>query len=180
MAFIAPLAASASTFLGSTAGILSLASAGIGVASAISSGNYQAAVAKNNAQIAEQNAAMAAEASQREAARSDLEYAALLGAQLAEQGASGTSVTSRSNVLARALTRRTGRMAATDIVRGGADAAQRLKQDAANFRAEARQARTQGIIGAAGAFASGLQGVAEARKKTQGSLVTRSRRPRGM
>lgn len=139
MAFAAPLIPLLPTLL--TAG-----TAVVGAVSAIQGGNYQAAVARNNARIAEENAARQSEAAQREALRSDQDYRALLGEQLAAQGASGFDILGRSQRDARQLTRRVGRRAAMDITDEGAAAARRSQQEAANFRGEGRQARLQGYL----------------------------------
>lgn len=171
MAFIPPLAAAAGSFLTSGAGIAAMtaATAGIGAASMISQGNYQAAVARNNSRIAEENAARLSEASQREAVRSDQDYRALLAEQLAAQGASGFDILGRSQRSARMLTQRTGRMAAKDIRDEGEAGSQRSLQEAANFRGEGKQARTQGYISGFGRAAQGAADV--------GTLI-RGRRPR--
>lgn len=152
MAFAAPILAAVPAFLGSTAGVtaLGVASAGLTGLTAIQNGNYQAAVAKNNARIAEQNAARASEAAQTEAMRSDIDYRALLAEQLAEQGASGFDILGRSQTNARMLTRRTGRRAAQDIRQEGEAAAGRDLQEGANFRAAGRQAKLQGYTTALG------------------------------
>lgn len=159
MAFAAPLVpllASAGTFLGSPVGIAALtaAGAGLGAVNSIQQGKYAAAVARNNAQVAERNAAAQSQAAQAEAKRSDINYAALLGEQMAAQGASGFDLLGRSATNARMLTRRTRGQEATDISRAGADAAQRSLQEAANFRGEASAAKRQGYINAAGQLIS--------------------------
>jgi hypothetical protein len=154
MAFAAPLLAAVPAFLGSTTGLaaLGLASGGIAAASAISNGNYQAAVAKNNARIMEQNAARLSEASQVEAQRSDRDYRALLAEQAAQQGVSGFDILGRSFQRAQLTTRQTGRRAASDIRLEGEAAAQGKLQEAANERAAGRQARIQGYTSAAGSL----------------------------
>lgn len=153
MAFVAPLAASVGSFLGSATGIMTAASTGLSVVSAISAGQYQAGVAKNNAAIAEQNARAEAAAMQERQARSDREYAALLGEQTATQAASGLNVMGRSQLQTGDVTQRVARQAAHDINTAGTNTARRFLQDAANFRAEASQAKTQGWLSAAGALA---------------------------
>jgi hypothetical protein len=119
---------------------------------AIQQGNYQSAVAKNNARIMEQNAARLSEASQIEAQRSDIDYRAMIGEMMAEQGASGFDILGRSQMSARALTRRTGRKAAQDIRREGETDARNRLQEAANERAAGKQAKRQGYMTAAGAL----------------------------
>lgn len=172
MAFIAPLAAAAIPALTSTAGVaaMSAATTGIGAISAIQNGNYQAAVARNNARIAEENAARISTASQKESLRSDQDYAALLGEQLASQGASGLDILGRSQVAARLLTGKTGRTAAKDISEEGTSRSRQSLQEAANLRAEGKQAKLQGYIGAAGAIAQGAADFS--------NTLVRGRRPR--
>lgn len=157
MAFVAPLAAAALPALtsGTAATVLAGATAGLGALTSIQQGNYQAAVGRNNARIAEENAARIAEAAQSEAMRSDQDYRALLGEQLAAQGASGFDILGRSQTAARELTSRTGRRAAVDIVDEGRAGARRSLQEAANFRGEGRQAKLQGYMSAAGQLLEG-------------------------
>lgn len=171
MAFVAPLIPVAASFLASSGGAAAVTglTAGVGALSSIQAGNYQAAVGRNNARIAEENAARISGASQGEAMRSDQDYRALLGEQLAAQGASGFDVLGRSQVAARKLTTKTGRLAAKDITDEGRAGSRRSLQEAANFRSEARQAKLQGYVSAAGQL---LQGASDA-----GTLI-RGRRPK--
>lgn len=154
MAFAAPLIAAVPAFLGSSTGIaaLGIASAGLTGLTAIQQGNYQNAVAKNNAMIAEQNANRLSEASQLEAQRSDIDYRALIAEQLAQQGASGFDVLGRSAIGARRTTARTGRRAARDIIHQGASDARNRLQEAANFRTEGKQAKLQGYMTGVGSL----------------------------
>lgn len=161
MAFVAPLIPLLPTLL--TAG-----SAVVGATTAIQNGEYQAGVAMNNARIAEANAARTSEASQRESMRSDQNYRALLGEQLAAQGASGFDILGRSQRAARVLTERTGRLAALDITKEGTAAARRSLQEGANFRGEGNQARLQGYLTGASTL---LQGASDV-----GTMI-RGRRP---
>lgn len=162
MAFLPALAPLLPTLL--TAG-----AAGVSAITSIQNGNYQAAVARNNARLAEENAARESEAAQREAQRSDQDYRALLGEQLAAQGASGLDILGRSQVAARTLTERTGRRAAMDITTEGEAAARRSLQESANFRAEGRQARLQGYLTGGAALLKGASDV---------NTLIRGRRPR--
>ena len=150
MAFVAPLLSSIGSFVGSTAGALATASTAVGALGAIQAGNYQAAVAKNNAEIAMENAGREADAAQQRQIRSDREYAAQVGEQLATQAASGLDVLGRTQLATRRLTEQTGRGAAKDIRLEGQNTAQRFQQDAANFRAEASQAKKQAAFSAIG------------------------------
>lgn len=159
MAFMAPIAAWAAANAGTISTALSAASATVSGVSAIQQGNYRAAVAKNNALIAEQNAVRASTAAQLEQGRSDREYAAALASQVAQAGASGLDSNSASFVRGRQLTRRTGRQAAVDIFNRGTTDARNLMQEAANFRGEASAARTQGYMNAVGAGLSAGAGI---------------------
>lgn len=168
MAFAAPLIPLLPTILGAG----SAAVAGI---SSLQNGNYQAAVARNNAMIAERNAASASEASQKEAARSDKEYAALLGEETAAQGASGLDLLGRTQVMTREAQARVGADQAVDIRDRGLNESRKFLQDAADFRAAGKQAKTQGIIGAVGAGLQAGQAIADHFGSTK-SLVTRGRK----
>lgn len=149
MAFASAVLPMLGSYLVGPAGALSGVSTLLAAGSAIQSGNYQAAVARNNAKIAEQNAAEASRAAQEEARRSDIESAAETAALYAQQAVSGIDTGSRSSVAVRALSSRSGRLASYDISREGSSAAQRLKQQAANFKGEAKQAKLTGYINAA-------------------------------
>ena len=137
----------------------------LGVASTVVSGisnfqqaKYQSAVAKNNAKIAGQNAERAEYASQIEQMRSDREYRAQQGAQLATQAASGLDVMGRSQSMSRLNLFRVAGEAATDIRRKGEYDVRNFQQEQANFLGEARAAKTQAWMGlAASAFSIGGQ-----------------------
>lgn len=179
MAFVAPLLPAIGTWLGSAGGIATTLGAGASAlagVSAIQQGNYQSQVAKNNAKIAEQNAAAESEAAQREQIRSDREYAAMLGEQYAAQAGSGLDLLGRSQLATRDLTRRVRGEAGQDIRRAGTTAARGLLQDAQNFRAEGRQAKTQGLISGIGSFLEAGSTIGSD-KGLQKSLASR-RRPR--
>lgn len=173
MAFAPLLLPAIGSFLTSAGGVAAVASAGLGAASAISQGNYQAAVAKNNASLAEQQAGRESDAAQTAAMRLSQENAGRLGDLTAAQAASGLDVGSRSFTQARALETRIGATEVRDTARAGADAAQASMQQASSFRAEASNAKTQGMLGAAG---SALGLASSFAKSTQGSsLVSPSR-----
>ncbi len=158
MAFLAPLGIAAlagggaAAAGGSLATALAVGSSLFGGVSAFQSGQYQAAVAKNNSQIATRNAALESEASQIEAMRSDQDYAAALGETLAAQGASGFDILGRSQLASRAVTERAGRSAAGDIRDVGTARARSSLQDAANFRGEGRAAKAQGTTALIGSL----------------------------
>lgn len=118
---------------------------------AIQQGNYQAAVAKNNADYASRNAALAVEASQKEAMRSDQDHRAAIGEALAAQSASGLDILGRTQLQTRQATRRAGINSALDIRQEGTAQGRRFQQESANFLAEASSAKRQGIVSAIGA-----------------------------
>lgn len=111
---------------------------------------YQQQVAKNNEQIALDNAEKAAYQSQQEQLRSDREYAAMIGEQTAAQGASGFDALGRSQMAVRDQTRRVRGTAAMDIRRQGEATTQGFQQEAANFAGEARAASARAFTAAAG------------------------------
>src|SRR5688500_9818971 len=123
MAFLAAIpAAVGSLFSG---GGLSIGSA-LGVAGSVISGiaAYQAGscqnkVTKQNEQNAEDNAKRATESSQVEAQQHDALTAAAIGEQEAIQGASGLSLTGRSQILTRKAAARLGRLDTLNVIQGG-------------------------------------------------------------
>lgn len=126
--------------------------------SAFQQAQYQSAVAKNNAKIAEQNAHRASYASQIEQMRSDREFMAEGAALFASQAASGLDVLGRSQMASRANLARVRGEQAVDIRRQGEFDVRNLMQEQANFLGEARAAKTQAWMGlAATAFDIGGQ-----------------------
>lgn len=172
MAFVAPLLPALGSFFGSAAGIAATGSAALGAVSAISQGAYQSAVAKNNARIAEANAARESMAGQTEAMRLSQENAGRLGDLTAEQAGSGFALSSGSFAGTRALETRIGQLEVRDTARAGAERAQASMQQAANFRGEARAAKRNAVFGALGSameLGGSFAGAPQAK-----SLVTRS------
>lgn len=121
--------------------VAAAASALLGGVSAFSAGQYQSAIAKRNAQIATQNAGAASDAAQAQAQESDREGAALLGSQLADQGASGLS--GNSQYYLRRQTQDTFHRDRENIALQGTVQSRGYLQEAANQKAAASQARTQ-------------------------------------
>lgn len=162
MAFAAPLLP-----------FMAIAGTAIQGISSFQQGQYQSAVAKNNAKIAEENANRASYASQIEQMRSDREAKAHQGALLASQAASGFDVLGRSQVAARANLSRIRDEQATDIRTQGLFDVRNLQQEQANFLGEARAAKTQAWMGlAATAFDIGGQIMTNPKlKKKASSLI---------
>lgn len=156
MAFIAPLAAAGAgvgTAAAATAGSTLLSTLGT-VASvggtlysgytAMQEANYQAKLSEYNASLSEDNARRAVERAQIEQQSSDNEAAAIIGEQLAAQGASGISIGSRSAMLTRKSQAELNRKDALNIRQAGDVEAYNYKQDAAGLRASADAQRKAG------------------------------------
>ena len=143
--------------------------------SAIQQGNYQNAVAQMNAKSADAYAAAESEAAQREAMRSDREYAQLAGEQMAAQGASGLDVLGRTQLRTRDMTGRVAGEARTDIRQRGTYESMKRSQEAANFRAEGSAAKKQGLVSGIGSF---LKAGSDGFSGFGGSLVTKRTRRR--
>ncbi len=110
---------------------------------------YQSAVAKNNAKIAEDNSNRASYASQIEQMRSDREYRAQEASMLATEAASGLDVLGASQVASRANLQRVRGEQASDIRLQGEFNVRNLQQEQANFLGEARAQKTQAWMGLA-------------------------------
>lgn len=138
--------------------------------------DYQAAVARRNAEIARNNANMAVEAGQIEAQRRDLEVADMLGTQQARFGASGLS--GRTQELVRSSTRRIGRQGSKDIIDSSTQEGRNFLQQEADFKGQAAMAKREGqfallsgALGAAGSFA----GDAFPTKSSTGNWFTKAK-----
>ena len=134
---------------------------------------YQAAVAKNNAKIAGQNADRADYASQIDQMRSDREYRAQESTLFASQAASGLDVLGGSQIAARRTLAATRGERALDINAQGLQQIRNFQQQQANYIGEQRAANTQKWMGLAatafqigGTFANSTQG-----KKLTHSLI---------
>lgn len=135
----------------------SLASAGgalLGGMAAKNAGDYQAQVARMNAQIAEDNAQRALERSQIEQQDQDTLTRAQIGTQEALQGASGLSITGGSQILTRKSAAMLGRRDALNVRQGGELEAYGYKTQAANSEAQARQAKAAGQSALLGSYFS--------------------------
>lgn len=106
-----------------------------------SAGQYQAAIAKRNAEISTTNAGKASDAAQLNAQENDREAANLLGQQLATQGESGLG--GRSQYYLRRATEDTYRRERENTTLEGVNQSRGYLQESANYRAAASQARTQ-------------------------------------
>lgn len=129
--------------------VLSVASTALAGFSQFQQAQYQSAVAKNNAKIADQNAERAGYAAQIEQMRSDREYQAQEGAQLAAQAASGFDVLGRSQMASRANLARVRGEQALDIREQGLFDVRNFQQESANFMGEARAQKTAAWMGLA-------------------------------
>jgi hypothetical protein len=116
--------------------------------------DYQAQVARMNAQIAEDNARRALERSQIEQQDQDTITRAQLGTQEALQGASGLSIEGGSQILTRKSAAMLGRRDALNIRQAGEIEAYNYKTQAVNQEAAARLAKAQGQSALVGSYFS--------------------------
>lgn len=131
---------------------LAVASAGLETFGNVSNAKYQAQVARNNYNVAMQNAAAESTSAQIEQMRSDREYAEFAGEQQAAQAASGLDMLGRTQVLQRRSTINARGEAAQDIRLAGHQRIGERIDEAKGFRKEVKQRNKQAMI----ALASGV------------------------
>lgn len=124
---------------------LTVGSALFSGAAAFGQANYQRQVARRNQQIANDNANVNAEQTQRDSMMQDREMAQFGGQQQALQAASGLDVLGQSQLLTRATTRRTRDEGALNIARKGAAETSNYFNQAASFAGQANSAKSAGI-----------------------------------
>ena len=145
MAALTPLFTAVSSVSGTA---WSAAAAGIGALSSLAAGQYQSRVALANAKIAEDNAKSIREIALLDAQRGDQDAQSTLGAIIAQASASGLDI----GVGSTALRRRSAEVLAgrdrIQTVYEGQRQAAGYQQEANNYRAEAKAAKTSGLLGA--------------------------------
>ena len=127
---------------------------------------YQAQVAENNAAIARRNALMDIQSGEIAAVNKGLQTRQAVGAEKASQGASGVDVNTGSAVAARAGTAEVGMLDALTIRSNAAKQAYSQEVTATSDTAQAQldtmeadQAKTAGELGAAGSLLQGVSTV---------------------
>lgn len=152
---------------------LGAASAAIGAVGAISSAqaqsanaNYQAQVARNNALTAGYNAEYATQAGQEKAQETSLRAREQQGAVTTALAANGLDVNSGSPAQDQTTQRETGSLATQQVVDAAALQAYGFRTQSTSFeaqanldQAEAGQAETAGLFGAAGSLLGGASSV---------------------
>ena len=128
-------------------------------------GQYQSAIATQNANIAKENAKRAQHTAQVEQQQQDMVARAMLGEQLAEQGASGFSVGSPTSVLARKSARELARKDALNVRNAGEMEAHNYLAQAANFQMNAAGSRSAGFNALLGGFLEGAGSMASGTAK---------------
>ena len=123
-----------------------------------SQSRYQAAVAKSNAAVAEENARRAFERGQAEALDKDRETGAFIGEQTAIQSASGLSLSSKSAMKVRRSAQIIGKLDALRVMQEADVERYNYQVQAGNFRAEAKAAKAQGIGSLLGAGLNAASG----------------------
>lgn len=113
MAFAIPAGLSTLLTIGAT--VAGIAGAVVSTSATIAANNYQAEVAKRNADLMNKNAERAGAAAQQAQIQQDQATAALLGEQIAAQSASGLKLGGRSQMLTRKSARELGRLDAMTI-----------------------------------------------------------------
>lgn len=131
-----------------------------GMASA-NAANYQAAVARNNAVIANRNADFAVQQGSTQAEAEDYKNRSIVGAQKAAQAANGVDVDSGSPLDVRTSSEQLGRLDTLTIINNAQSKASAYKAQSMNFTADAgldsmkaQNYMTSSIIGGVGSFAS--------------------------
>jgi hypothetical protein len=118
-------------------------------------GQYQAAVAEQNASLAEKAAVDAENRGRTEEAQHRMKVRSLIGQQKAGYGASGVLVDTGSPLDALADTAYIGEQDALTIRRNAAMEAWGLRTQSGNFRAEGRLSKLQGNYGAGATLLQG-------------------------
>lgn len=151
---------------------LPIVAAGITAASSVfagftqyKAGQYQAAIADMNTKIAKDNAARARHTAQVEQQDQDMVARAMLGEQLAEQGASGFTLGSGSFRTARKSAKELARKDALNIRTAGEIEAHNYLTQAANFGMQAQGARSAGFNALLGGFLEGAGSLASGTAK---------------
>lgn len=122
--------------------------------------SYQAKVADANAEIAQQNADRAVAVAAIDAEDSDFQTKALLGEQEVAQGASGVSLSGKSQILTRTSARKLGRRDSLNIIQAGDVERYNYETQKMNFKAEGKAAKMSGIAGLIGGAMSTMGNIA--------------------
>ena len=163
-------AAAVGANLGAIGAITSIGAAGVGAVGAIEQGNatsaadnYNAKIAKANAQIATQSANYAGAAGTAQAEQAGLQSRSKLGAIVANEGASGVDINSGSNLQVQSSARELGELNAITIRSNAARTAYGYQVQGANDTAQsqldtfaANNATTSGDIGEGSTLLGGL------------------------
>ncbi|HIC82452.1 MAG TPA: hypothetical protein EYP07_16035 [Kiloniellaceae bacterium] len=137
------------------AAIASLAGAAVGAVGSVAAGQAQADAAAFNAQVAQQQAERERQIAEREAADFRRQQSRVLAASRARRAGSGVTFQG-SPLLVDEATAAEIELSAQNILAGGATRASRLEQQAALDRANARSARTGGVLGAGATLLTGV------------------------
>jgi hypothetical protein len=153
----------------------SVLSAGVGAMGAMQqasaqekAANYQAAVARNNAIIQQQNAASAAATGRAQAQQQDLKNAATMGAIYAAEGASGIDLGTGSPTNVRSSAENIGRLDTLNIAQRAAQQVRGYQVGTMSETAQAQldtmqaqQAKTAGYFGAVSSILGGASSFAD-------------------
>ena len=156
--------------IGTVAGVAGTAISAVGTMEAAqaqsANASYQAQVARNNAQIAQENSAMAINAGETQAAAQGEKARAQVGGIIAAQGANNVDVNSGSAADVRTSSKELANVDTRTIMSNAAKqsfgyqvAASSDTAQAGLLTQEAGQAQTAGDIGSLGSFLSGISSV---------------------
>jgi len=140
---------------------------------AVSGQMYQAQVARNNADIARQNAALAGERTQAQAKSNDEQTSALIGEQLAVQSASGLDTNSGSTLRVRQSTNRLGTQDTFNIRQQGAYDIQGYLQQANNFDSQAQASSMNAVFAGLGGAVDVASGIVKSPSLISSASTTR-------
>ncbi len=147
--------------LGVASPITTVAGAGMSAYSQYQSAQYNAAVARNNQTIANQNAKIALQQGQQAEQAQRIKTGSMIGAIEAQQAASGVQTNSGSALNVRSSAAETGELDALTIRYNADLQAQNLKYQASQFGAQAALDESQGMWGVASSILGGASSVSD-------------------
>lgn len=163
--------------LAQIAQVVSVGSAVIGTIGQMQAASYQASVAARNQEIAEENARRASNDAQLEQIDASQDAAREIGALIAEQSASGISLSSGSSLLRRRDLQEYAQRDSQRIREQGNVNIRNFKQQAADFASErevAKASRSNAFTGGLLNIGSSYIGGATAVRKAKAAKVTRT------
>lgn len=141
-----------SIFSGGLGSVLGAAGSIVSGVAGMAAANYQAKVARMNAEISRDNAQRSIQEAQLRQIEQDNQTRALMGEQLAAQSASGLSLGGRSQMLTRKSAAQLGRKDALNVRYQGEVESTNYENQARGHEASAQMYKSQGINSLIGGF----------------------------